>query len=474
MTNYSNISNEIFTFISEHLLAITILFGIVGIVSLVIGTSESVKTRKNKKMSERREHLKNLIKPPGPSFTFSDLYKFLYKHHSGDIKKNKEYRMVDYDYFKENLSGFEFSEDIDFYKFPILFKEKWLRSYNKSMTIELNQALRERCENGSLFVKGQKFLSSFNICNYFEFLKKDCEKDIWPGKTFDLYKFEEKGDTLELTFCMGNYSRFVQTYDLLQKELLYNYSNGHKKYDLRGEIDFGNITDYSKRPAKTGIVVFTIMKRGDGKYSIFIHERKDAQLENSRFTSVLPAGAFQPQGDAKRTEQFKFGYTIFREFLEEIFNMEEVDKEYRLTDPMKIFLLPTSHASDIDVNPSITPGKLLLNFNQNGEPDLDLFETKKYTLIPTGFMIDITSFKPELTFLLYIKDINFYNITHDYIEASWEGTIAEYDLTGDELSGNFREFVIKSLNNNSFCPASTVSIIEGLKWFSENIMEDSD
>ena len=478
--NYSNISNEsnpIYTLLSRYDLSnndflfaiIGFVFAIIGILlTIVIYKHETAKTRKKDEVEKKKENLKKLITTPNPDFKYSDFYKFLNKYHEKDMKTDEEYRMVDIHYFKDNLSDIELTQDEKLYKFPILFKKKWLRSYNRDLKIELNETLLDTCENGSLFAEGDELTKYFNISNYFNFLKNDCRKTIYNGKTFDLCKIEEEKNTLELTFCKGDYERFVKTYDLLHKELLYNFVHNSKKYFLRNKMKFDDIANFSERPAKIGLVVFTIMNRGNGGYSTFIHERKNNQVENPRLKGVVPSGAFQPQGDANNEAQFKFGYTIFREFMEEMFNIEEADQKYKQADPMQIFSLPTSHAGDPIANTPIYPGKLLLEFNDEIEPNLDKFENDKYTLIPTGFMIDITSFKPELTFLLYIKDENFYKTAKGYFEGCWEGDIHDYDII------NFKDSVLKTLNNGSFSPPAVVSIIEGYKWFLENIISKND
>ena len=129
----SNISNEIYTFLSENdLLNIGILLAIISILlAIVIYILDAVRTRKKDKKNEKKEDLRNLIISPDPGYGYSELYTFLHKHHENDIKKDEEYRMVDANYFRDNMCNVELTQDEDIYKFPILFKKKWLRSYNK-------------------------------------------------------------------------------------------------------------------------------------------------------------------------------------------------------------------------------------------------------------------------------------------------------------------------------------------------------
>jgi len=205
------------------------------------------------------------------------------------------------------------------------------------------------------------------------------------------------------------------------------------------------------------------MKRKDGGYSTFIH--KAAQVEYPEFYHVAPAGTFQPVSEHVIEKQYSFGYTIFREFLEELFDLEKVDRKYNMTDPLKIFSLSVEHPER--KLPSISPGKLLLDQNQ----DFNKFITEKYEIILTGFLIDITSFKPEFTFILFIKDETVHEALQEYIRGCWEADISEYDLSGNKYAGNIFDFLSNHLNVDEFLPAGAIAISEGIKWYMENLQD---
>jgi hypothetical protein len=75
------------------------------------------------------------------------------------------------------------------------------------------------------------------------------------------------------------------------------------------------------------------MKRRGWGYSTFIHKRKKDQVESPGFYHVVPAGTFQPVSEHDIETQYSFEFTIFREFLEELFDMEKSDRAYRESDP---------------------------------------------------------------------------------------------------------------------------------------------
>jgi hypothetical protein len=111
--------------------------------------------------------------------------------------------------------------------------------------------------------------------------------------------------------------------------------------------------------------------------------------------------------------------------------------------------------------PPTCPGKLLL-----GEiPDISKTITDRYELIPTGFLIDTTSFKPELTFILYIKNEKIHETLSNYVSGCWEADIGEYDLSGNAFCGNFFKFLGKNLSCDTFLPAGAVAVGEGIKWY---------
>lgn len=442
-------------------------YGIIGIiVTIIVGTPGIlwfISWRKEKE----KEKLKSIIIKGIEEFTtYSRLYEFLYNFYSADIEKMQgKYFMANYEYFKEIFGEkIRFSNESN-YRFPLIFKQNWVRSNNDKFCMEL-RPLVDECDirKYSLISVGKKFLKRFGISDYMSFIRDECKKKVWRQTTFDLFELEEKDNTIIISCLKGNYLYFVQTYELIQKELYYNCIC-KKRFILRKKLSFDKLEDYSSRPAKIGVSVFTIMKRKDGGYSTFIHERRSEQVEYPRFSHVAPAGTFQPVSEHNIEIQYSFGFTVFREFLEELFDLEEADTKYRESNPIKIFSL---YKNRPEMNlPSISPGRLLLG----KKPDLSKTKTGKYELVPTGFLIDITSFKPELTFVLYIKDENIHDALFKYIKGCWEADIGEYDLTGNAFDGNFFEYLNKHLNNDKFLPAGAVAVSEGIRWYTKHLID---
>jgi len=443
-----------------------ILFLVLALLGIVIGTLPIVVWWLGRLREKRRQMLKDIIKRGIDKFiSYNKLYQKLYAYHKIDISQtNANYSAITLNYFKNTIgSSLTFAKFEDRYAFPLFFRHSWLLSRSKSLDFKLKTIdSHTKLPENSLNRPTQMFLKKFGISDYCDFLSKECEKNIWDQETFDLYAMYQKNGILEFTCCMGMYSNFAQTYELVQKELYYNFVCGKHDFALRKTINFAHLEDYHSRPAKIGLNVCLVMKRPDGGDTLFIHKRRETLVEYPGFYHVIPAGTFQPVTTVDRDKQFNFTYSIAREILEELFNMEEADKTFRKDDPMKIFSLPVTRQG----LPTIVPGKIL--FGEN--PDLDKTFTNNFDLVPTGFLVDILSFKPELLFFMYVKNPEIYRILDDYIEKNWEGEgIFKCDITGYKYNRNAYKFIEPLITVDYFLPAGAVAICEGLKYYEENI-----
>ncbi|MBN2095590.1 MAG: hypothetical protein JW727_06070 [Candidatus Aenigmarchaeota archaeon] len=416
--------------------------------------------------------------------TYAYLYQELSRHHSEDIKRAKnKYFQVNPIYFQKTLSGVNLDiKDKSLYSYPLFYKKSWIRSMSKgrfgvSLTpLDLGYLERELGHEDSDNAKGhelgggkgKQFLKHFGISDYVDFLRKDCEMgdNFWDQDTYDIFKVREVSDGIVLSCCSGSYFNFIKTYELCQKEFYYNHAHRKNTFVLRKAIKFNFLEDFRKRPAKVGLNVFLIMKRKDGGYSTFLQQRSDRLMEYPGYLGVVPSGTFQPMSAVRGAyEEYSFAYSIFRELLEEFFKLEGAVKTYDGGDPLGIFCLPVEKKS----LKQVFPGKYFLE----GNPNLKKLSTKNYEIIPTGFFIDISSFKPELTFILHIKTPELHNIVQKYLLSSWEGGIVEYDLAGNMGGGDFFEkFLRIHLNNGKTVPAGAVAICEGMRWYLDNLAKD--
>ena len=305
-------------------------------------------------------------------------------------------------------------------------------------------------------------------------------KQIFDKKTFDLdtvcWNDKENKNILRLNFKLGSYFNYVNYYELISKELYFHLYTGKIKCSKikdcsKKELlklyriltfrealkDIDILKDFKKRPVKLGINVFVLMKKPDKNYCTFIQKRGETQVEYPGFYHVAPAGTFQPLCNFDENivkDQFNFSFTVLRELLEEIYNLEEADKKNNWSDPFKIFNL-----NDI--------GKLLqggCDF-EKGQIPLNGKNGDIYEIIPTGFLIDLVSLKPELTLILHITDTKIYEKSTNNIEGNWEGPVKEFDIEGRE----FKRFLNQNLNIDNFLPAGAVALAEGLNYYLKKI-----
>lgn len=486
---------------------ITLLITAVGVVAGYITIKNRFEETRRRQRNRRRENLitviENGIEELGE--TYSDLYEYLFELHSSELNRiSDRYDVIDSDYFTDSavFDGSSLDERDD-YRFPLVYRPEWVYSSNQEMDFELAEL--GECPDRRKMHKGDEvgeaFLTRFGIIqdygSYFDFLQGACDTKVWEATTFDLHSVTTDS-SVRLRFCEGNYRYFVQTYAALQKELytefLHENSESRRKSTISNKIwrtleilrfktsvstgdslilrnnliDFDALEDYSDRPCKVGLNVLTIMKRSDGGHSILLHDRGDEQVEYPGFWHVVPAGTFQPHTRSRVEQQFKFPYAIFREFYEEILDQEEHSSHTSSTDPFESFRYTTRGHDKKNLSP-INPGEVLFG-GLVGSQTFDSWETDVYTISPTGFVIDITSFKPELTFVLYIKDAEKYELISDYFRTNWEADqIAEFDLDGDRFEGNAYDHLDNVLHTDEFLPSGAVAVVEGLNWFEQAV-----
>ena len=202
------------------------IINVLELVFSIIGTIGFVLWYNNEKKQRRKEKLKSIIIKGINYFTsYKNLYEFLFKYHRKDLeklKKEKEIYLVDYYYYFGKIfkNKVKFLKDKTLYQFPLIYKKNWLKSNNNNFWVEL-ETLDYSCENDLLTIVS-KFLKRFGISDFVDFLKIECNKNVWKQITFDLYRIEQNNNGKLIIFCCkSNYLNFVNTYELIQKELYY-------------------------------------------------------------------------------------------------------------------------------------------------------------------------------------------------------------------------------------------------------------
>lgn len=460
----------------ELISAASLIGTFLTLIGVILTYYQIRKVRKEQRFEKIRRTFSSVCKMPATEVaTYGEVYKELFSHYNLDNKKtSNDIIYINRSYFNRTvLSHYVNQVDMDSkeiqYKFPLICKNHWLKSNYNDLIIEKDGPLKfQQVEEIKhiLDSPANEFLKCLQMESYPAFLAST-GKQIWNAKTFDISSIEDKNKTLKLSFILGCYFNYVQYYDLISKELYFHlYTSGNKeysgrslikqlprKYILRDSVSIDEIFDFKNRPVKLGINIFVLMKKKDeNKYCTFIQKRGNSQVEYPGFYHVAPAGTFQPLSEFDRDiiqRQCEFQYTVLRELLEEVYDLEKADRN-KDVDPFDIFR--------IEKRKDFRPGLSLLTENEieEGIP----LSNDKYEIIPTGFLIDLVTLKPELTVILHIKDSAVYASSKKNIEGNWEGSVKEFDIESDE----FIRFLNQNLNIDNFLPAGAVALAEGLNF----------
>jgi len=420
-----------------------------------------------------------------PDTSRGDLHRFALDQHRQTINKESyELKVVDSEYFKDRIPKyFDQTEGDECLQFPSMYRSEWLRSNNEKFDIQLGAL--DQTDDGYTVLNndhpvGGRFLKKYGISksdsgdtydDFFDFVEQECNVELWDAPTYDLTNVIVDDDgTLRLECSLGWYRYYMQVYKAIQQELFYQFvfeeGVGPRVVDpldfiLRDElINFSQFDSYENRPVKIGLSVFMILSDSDGGHNTILHRRQDDVAEQPNFYHVVPAGTFQPHMEHNMSAQYSLEYSIFRELFEEIFSVGEARGK---ADRPGIY-----DSFDIKVTDkngeTISIGNQLFGEEFNQIPS----ETAAYEIIPTGVVVDILSFKIDVTFVLHIKDSDLHDLILNNAESGWEGQLGKYSIGGDKftpLSTGLR----RHLNADEFLPNGAVAVAEGLTWYHDKL-----
>lgn len=414
---------------------------------------------------------------PAPNISpYKDVYRKISEYYKITTTNTalSDYAFTDKDYITRCIArhptlAVQFREAKDLYDFPVITKRNWLMSNNPMLNIQLGM-FRNTDGAKSIDIRKQSkdFLRFFNINNFASYLALKGHK-IWNAAIFELVGCEEVGSEkeLRLNFALGDYYRYVNNNELLLKELYFELYASLRKdfntkeirkllpetYHIRKSIPLDHVFSFENRPTSVGVSAFVIMNKGDGRYCTFIQRRSGNQVEYPGFFHVAPAGTFQPlsEFDSEIIEkQCNFSFTVLRELLEEVFDLEKADRN-KSSDPFNIFKLDIA----INENAKFCPGEIL---QIHSEAKL---ENDMYKIVPTSFSVDLMTLKPHITFVLIIKTPELYQKACLSFRGNWEGNIKEFDIESNEFS----RFIERNLNINGFPPGGAIVLAEGIDYY---------
>lgn len=226
--------------------------------------------------------------------------------------------------------------------------------------------------------------------------------DTWNQLTYDLGSIQRTDGRLRFHCKVGTYYHSLSTSEALEPEIMDPYSawpdydpeEAWPKLERRAWLHErvpDPVTDGSHRSAALGVSTLTIVRirrpEFDG-YKMFLSPRSTTVATQRRRYHVIPSGMFQPfvgdgSPDALRA-QFSVRTTVMREFVEELYGVEEFETGDGRVDHNAIFRRREA--------------RLLT----------DLLERGDARLLYTGVAVNLLALRPEICTLLVIDDPGWY------------------------------------------------------------------
>jgi transcriptional regulator with XRE-family HTH domain len=244
--------------------------------------------------------------------------------------------------------------------------------------------------------------------------------DTWNQLTYDLQAMtrDEQG-RVQLHCKLGTYFHSLSTSECLDPELLEAYAAWpdsppeaawarlERRAWLHEHVP-DPVADGRYRSAALGVSTLTIVRvrnRTFDGYKLFLSPRSVTVATQRRRYHVVPSGMFQPFIPSESSDllqsQFSVSATVMREFVEELYGVEELETGDGLVDPQAIY-----HRRE---------ARLLS----------DMFGAGDAALLYSGVAVNLLALRPEICTVLIIHDPGWYErecgelrICDEYLQQS--------------------------------------------------------
>jgi hypothetical protein len=269
--------------------------------------------------------------------------------------------------------------------------------------------------------------------------------------TFCYDRFTQNG-TLKVDCSMGNYFDSLRSCFVLEWELttqLGLWKNPQKDFGeftqrlklrnhvIRNAANQDPVADPSGRRPAIGIQTLVLFNRGSEKAILLGERSSKGVIAEENYLALVPAGIFQPIAN-DLDDEFSVIHNIYREYLEELFSMQEVTRpksvmsyDYFYTNPDLLYLTKM----------------------------LDAGTAKIYV---TGFAMNMLSLRLDICTLLYISSDDWYNKhktgtkTLGRIEFNEEWKSPE-----EKTTEGTNVWSLNRVNNNELNPTNTLPTAAG-------------
>lgn len=268
--------------------------------------------------------------------------------------------------------------------------------------------------------------TSFPVMNP-EIAKALCKRDpkLWNGLTFvlDSIDFEPNLTTMGLHGYLGHYYDMLNSAGYLEYELLATLISRESEFSL-GDLPARTIAHsnfespreclVSGGGVSAAIAISTLVVYiRDGKYWLLCDVRSKDVAEYCDLYHVIPSFIYQPVTSPTKENlriERSVVHNIEREYLEEIFSIDEVDRVNRPVDPCFFY----KH-----------PNRLFLK---------RLIENDKAKIIGSGLVFNLINHRPEICSILLIQDESWFQQQADMTAAGVAGL--KYLNLNDEFLSN--------------------------------------
>lgn len=309
--------------------------------------------------------------------------------------------------------GAENFQSIDGNIIPLIAKPGWLRDSPLKLDVDTEDSFTTAPAHAAKFkapilegLKGD--YSTYRGKEGYPARRTVFAKPQHNGEIFcaESIKYDDTGNFAGFGYRLGRYFDYLNTCEILGTELsdwiLQNpQSELPKDFPFRGAP--ADVFDLTNRAAYPGINCLTIVKNyanGPLKRNDYylVHKRDDTQLQAQWSLHVAPAGGHQGFSKSATVHDTKIVRTVVREFAEELFNKEELVKQFE-------------EWRDFEEHLDIKTIADTFFWGRNPA-------AKIYLL---GFGLDPVTIKPEVLCTIVIDwDIARQNIENPKFEFNWE------------------------------------------------------
>ena len=226
-------------------------------------------------------------------------------------------------------------------------------------------------------------------------------EEVWNGRTYTMTRFSAKGDR-RFQCGLGWYFDAVATCDVMESEILAAVQRQSTEQTARGNVGLDDlpirkwlhdhvadpIVGGSFRSAAIACSTLILYRASAGGYRMLVNQRSSKVAAHPFQYHVAPSFMLGPVIDP--LEEFSIRHNLMREYLEELYNLQEVRYSHEPGAP----------------RPGISP-----RFFYGRRPLQKLMEmlsrtdpAKKADLLYTGIAVSLLNLRPEVCTLIIIRD----------------------------------------------------------------------